>query len=130
MQQEEVVTRSGKLPLDTMVVEEWLHANHKRLVKIRFGPDVAINIIGRKGEKLRTADFKSVDSVHVEESAGSSSKRKPVILIKVPRDHDMVLELDSIGSRKKFMNKLEMFLSSNKKNLICSQVCEYSSYCL
>ncbi|XP_045463309.1 dual oxidase [Harmonia axyridis] len=122
MQQEEVVARSGKLPLDTMVVEEWLHANHKRLVKIRFGPEVTINIIGRKGEKLRTADFKSVDSVHVEESAGSSSKRKPVILIKVPRDHDMVVELDSIGSRKKFMNKLEIFLSSNKKNLVCSQV--------
>lgn len=122
--QQEELRNSGdaKLPVDTMVVQEWLHANHKRVIKVKFGPEVAIHMIGRKGEKLRTVNFKNVDSVSVEESVEQSNKRKPLILIRIPRDHDLVLELDSIGSRKKFMNKMEMFLNANKKNLIPIQV--------
>lgn len=104
------------------MVQEWLHANHKRLVKVKFGPEVAIHIIGRKGEKLRSISFKNVDTVTVEESLEITNKKKPLVLIRVPRDHDLVVELDSIGSRKKFITKLEMFLNSNKKNIVCSQV--------
>lgn len=111
-----------KLPVDTMIVQEWLHANHKRLVKVKFGPEIAIHIIGRKGEKLRTVNFKNVDTVNVEESLEVTNKRKPLVLIRVPRDHDLVLELDSIGCRRKFVTKLEMFLNSNKKTLITVQV--------
>lgn len=112
----------GKLPVDTMVVQEWLHANHKRLVKVKFGPEIAIHIIGRKGEKLRTVNFKNTDTITLEESLDVTSKKKPMVLIRVPRDHDLVLEFDTIGSRKKFITKMELFLSSNKKNLNCSQV--------
>lgn len=114
-----------KLPVDTMYVTEWLHANHKRIVKIKFGPDIAISVIGRKGENLRTVDLKNVDSVFVEESLEVTTKKKPMLLIHVPRDHDLVIELDSIGSRKKFLNKLELFLTSNKKSLVSTQVCLY-----
>ncbi|XP_063910993.1 dual oxidase isoform X1 [Zophobas morio] len=112
----------GKLPVDTMIVQEWLHANHKRLVKVKFGPEIAIHIIGRKGEKLRTVSFKNTDSIYVEESVELTNHKKPMVLIRVPRDHDLVIELDSIGSRKKFLTKLELFLSSNKKTLIITQV--------
>ncbi|XP_017784906.1 PREDICTED: dual oxidase isoform X2 [Nicrophorus vespilloides] len=115
-------TADGKLPVDTMVVQEWLHANHKRLVKVKFGPEVAIHIVGRKGEKLRTVNFKTVDMVTIEESLEITTKKKPLILVRVPRDHDLVLEFESIGSRKKFIMKLEVFLNSNKKNLNCIQV--------
>lgn len=111
-----------KLPVDTMIVQEWLHANHKRLVKVKFGPEIAIHIIGRKGEKLRTVGFKNVDTVNLEESLEITNKKKPLVLIRVPRDHDLVLELDSIGCRRKFVAKLEMFLNSNKKTLISTQV--------
>lgn len=51
-----------------MIVREWLHANHKRLVKVRFGPEAALHTVDRKGEKLRTVSFKNVDSVTIEES--------------------------------------------------------------
>ncbi|CAH0546400.1 unnamed protein product [Brassicogethes aeneus] len=122
MKQEELRNKEGKLPIDTMIVHEWLHANHKRLVKIKFGPDAAINIMGRKGEKLRTLNFKSSNSVDVEESLEVTSKKKPMVLIHVPRDHDLVLELESVGAKKKFLNKLELFLTSHKKNLICNQM--------
>lgn len=54
-----------------MVVREWLHAHHKRLVKIRFGPEQALHMVDRKGDKLRTISFQNIDCVNVEESAVS-----------------------------------------------------------
>lgn len=123
IQQEELKKNgSCKLPVDTMMVQEWLHVNHKRIVKVKFGPDASIYIIGRKGEKLRTVDLSNTDQVYVEESLGMSGKRKQIVAIKVPKDYDMVFELDTVGLMRKFMNKLEMFLGSHKKTLICSQV--------
>lgn len=114
----------GKVSYDNMVVQEWLRANHKRLVKIKFGPDCALHIVGRKGEKLRTAELKGPDSITVEESHDEPrAKRKPFVLIRVPRDYDLVLEFDSIGSRKKFLGKFEMFLATHKKTLTSTQVC-------
>lgn len=113
----------GKVSYDSMIVQEWLHANHKRMVKVKFGPDVAIHIVGRKGEKLRTLDFRHTENVTAEESHDEGRySNKPFVLIRAPRDYDLVLEFDSIGSRKKFVAKLEIFLSSHKKTLIRTQV--------
>lgn len=103
-------------------IVEWLHANHKRAVKVKFGPDVAIHVLERKGEKLRTINLKNVDTVVVEESLNVTSIKKPILLLHVPRDYDLVLELDSLASKKKFMHKLEVFLNSNKKNLFSTPV--------
>lgn len=58
----------GKVCVDKMIVREWLHANHRRLVKVKFGPEPALYIIDRKGETLRTFNFKEVDVVSIEES--------------------------------------------------------------
>lgn len=55
-----------------MIAREWLHANHKRLVTVKFGPEAAIYTVDRKGEKLRTFSLKSIEVVTVEESAVSS----------------------------------------------------------
>lgn len=111
----------SKTSVDKMVVREWLHANHKRLVKVKFGPEAILYTVDRKGEKLRTVCFKNYDSVTIEESQETNDKKRPLLLLRVPRDHDLVLELDSIGSRKKFIAKLESFLTSHKKSLICTQ---------
>lgn len=111
----------AKTSVDKMVVREWLHANHKRLVKVKFGPEAVIYTVDRKGEKLRTVCFKNFESVTIEESQETTDKKRPLLLLRVPRDHDLVLELDSIGSRKKFITKLESFLTSHKKHLICIQ---------
>jgi len=48
----------------------------------------------------------------------SGNKKCPLILIRVPRDHDLVLEFDTLAARRKFMSKLEAFLNSHKKRLI------------
>lgn len=55
--------------MDKMLAREWLHANHKRLVTVKFGPEAAIYTVDRKGEKLRTFSLKSIEVVTVEESA-------------------------------------------------------------
>ena len=58
----------GRLYVDKMIVREWLHANHRRLVKVKFGPEAALHIVDRKGENLRTLDFTNVNSISIEES--------------------------------------------------------------
>ncbi|XP_049777239.1 dual oxidase [Schistocerca cancellata] len=115
MRQEELKQRC----VDKMAVREWLHANHRRLVKVRFGPEAAMHTVDRKGEKLRTVCFKGYDALTVEESqaCGSGGKR-PLVLVRVPHDHDLVLEFDTLAARRKFVSKLEAFLGSHKVRLV------------
>ncbi|XP_034946208.1 dual oxidase isoform X2 [Chelonus insularis] len=122
--QESIKRRSGRNGcisngrIDKMIVREWLHANHKRLVKVKFGPEAALHIVDRKGENLRTFDFCGVNVVAVEESQECESGHgKALVLLRIPRDYDLVLELDSLNSRGKFIAKLEAFLAAHKKHL-------------
>ena len=45
------------------------------------------------------------------------TNKKPMVLIRVFKDHDLVLEFSYVAERKKFLAKLENFLQSQKKNL-------------
>ncbi|UYV75196.1 bli-3 [Cordylochernes scorpioides] len=96
-------------------VKEWLHQNHKRCVKVKIGPDASISTLSRKGEVLRKLDFTTVHALVVEVT--KDNNRKPMILVRSPRDHDLVLQFDSLATRKKFLNKLEAFLGAHKKVL-------------
>ena len=58
----------GKTSVDKIIVREWLHANHRRLVKVKFGPEPALFLVDRKGEILRTFNINDVNSVAIEES--------------------------------------------------------------
>lgn len=55
-----------------MLAREWLHANHKRLVTVKFGPESSIHTVDRKGQKLRTFSLKSVDGITVEKTSVGS----------------------------------------------------------
>ncbi|GBN11154.1 Dual oxidase [Araneus ventricosus] len=96
-------------------VKEWLHNNHKRCVKVKIGPDDSISTLNRKGETLRKVDFQSSSTVVVEVT--DDANRKPMVLVRSPRDHDLVLQFRGETSRKKFLSRLESFLSSRKKTL-------------
>ncbi|XP_037075300.1 dual oxidase-like [Pollicipes pollicipes] len=100
---------------DKMFVTEWLHQNHRRNVKIKFGPDVAFHTVNRKGIKLRTARFGSVETVVVEVT--DDVRGKPMCLVRVPGDHDVVLDFDSVNLRKRFLAKLEQFLAGHNKSI-------------
>lgn len=95
-------------------VREWLHQNHKRYVKVKIGPEQSISTVNRKSETLRKIDIHDTSSLLVEVTQDSS---KPMILIRAPRDHDLVLQFENNGSRKKFLTKLESFLLNQKKTL-------------
>jgi dual oxidase len=100
---------------DKLYVREWLRPHHKRFVKIRIGPDAALYTISRKNEMLRKLDFIKVQHLVVEITTDSS--HKPMLLIRSPRDHDLVLQFANSGSQKKFLNRLEHFLFNHKKTL-------------
>lgn len=70
MKQEEKKSgnKSNGITVEKMSIREWLHANHRRLVKVRFGPQVDMHTVDRKGEKLRSVNFVNCDTVTVEES--------------------------------------------------------------
>jgi len=101
--------------VDKMMVKEWLHQNYKRLVKVKFGPDEAFFTVNRKGEKLRTVKIKGMDTLVIEVT--QDARKKPMVLIRAPRDHDLVLEFDSTQARAKFLAKLNAFLTSLGKTL-------------
>ncbi|GIX95728.1 dual oxidase, partial [Caerostris darwini] len=105
---------SGK-NFDKLYVKEWLHQNHKRCVKVKIGPDECITTINRKGEILRKLEFKSVTSLVIEITR--DTHKKPMMLIRSPRDHDLVLQFEHEQARKKFLSKLETFLACRKKTL-------------
>jgi len=48
--------------------------------------------------------------------------RKALVLLRIPRDYDLVLELDSLASRRKFIAKLEAFLASQKKHFTLTPI--------
>ncbi|GFS70288.1 dual oxidase [Nephila pilipes] len=96
-------------------VKEWLHNNHKRCVKVKIGPDDSISTLNRKGETLRKVDFQASPTLVVEVT--EDVNRKPMVLVRSPRDHDLVLQFRSEALRKKFLSRLESFLSSSKKSL-------------
>lgn len=70
MKQEELKSgnKSNGIMVEKMSVREWLHANHRRLVKVRFGPQAEMHTVDRKGEKLRSVNFANCDTITVEES--------------------------------------------------------------
>lgn len=44
------------------------------------------------------------------------------MLLRIPRDYDLVLELDSLASRRKFIAKLKVFLASQKKHFTLTPI--------
>ena len=96
-------------------VKEWLHHNAKRNIKINFGPDEAFHLMNRKGEKLRTVSVKGIENLVCEVTQDRG--KKPMMLLGVKNDHDLVLEFSNVNERKKLLTKLETFLQSYKKRL-------------
>ena len=101
--------------VDKMYVKEWLHHSAKRNAKITFGPDEAFHLRNRKGEKLRSVSVKGIENLVCQVT--QDRDKKPMLLISVEKDHDLVLEFSNGVERKKLLTKLETFLQSYKKRL-------------
>lgn len=64
-----------------MVCREWVHASHKRLVKLRLGPEPALHVTDRKGDKLRTLPLDHTDQLTVLESQVNLILLRNIILL-------------------------------------------------
>ena len=71
--------------------------------------------MNRKGEKLRSVSVKGIENLVCEVTQDRG--KKPMMLIGVNNDHDLVLEFSNVNERKKLLTKLETFLQSYKKRL-------------
>ncbi|XP_013145053.1 PREDICTED: dual oxidase [Papilio polytes] len=113
IQQEHLKNTQYKGSVDKMVCREWVHASYKRIVKLRLGPEPAIvNTYRRLTLHLGPLYF-----VWLQEH----NNKRPLVLVRAPREHDLVLEMDSAASRRKFLLKLDTFLAQHKKAMNLTQ---------
>jgi dual oxidase len=56
-------------------------------------------------------------SIIISFQVTQDTKKKPMVLVRVVKDHDLVLEFTFTSERKKFLAKLENFLAGLKKTL-------------
>jgi len=110
--------KHGRLK-DKVMVKEWLDHNFKRNVKLKIGPK-ELCTVNRKGEKLRIVSFTDLNSLYIETSR--SDEKKPMILVRTPKDHDLVLEFDSESARKKFLDKVNYYFEASDKQLNVSSI--------
>lgn len=66
--------------------------------------------------------------VKVFEFQEGRNNKRPLVLLRVPREHDLVLEMDTAAERRKFLVKLDTFLAQHKKALNLSQVKNNNQY--
>lgn len=94
---------------------EWLHHNQHRTVRISFGPRDSINIESRKSIILRRISLTNITALMIEVTQGSS--RDPMVLIRIPKDYDLVLLFDTLNNRRKFISRAEQYLQTLDKSL-------------
>ena len=99
-------------------VREWMDPGRTRPVIVNFGltDSESITLVNRKNETLRKINLSSVDRLSVQITRDSEDS-KPMALLKVLHSHDLVLEFESDPSRKRFLVKLEGFMSGLKKSV-------------
>ena len=118
-----VVNLTGQEKSDKIIAVEWLHQYQRRPVKVKFGwatsssssitPDGKIYVESRKGDRLRTIHTASVSAMLLEVT--EDPKEEPMALLRIHKEHDLVLVFDTLPLRKRFVNVLTQFLSSHGK---------------
>ncbi|XP_059085329.1 dual oxidase-like [Tigriopus californicus] len=97
-------------------VREWMDPNKSRPVRVLLGPEAEITLTNRKSDMLRKMNLASSESLMIEVTRDVGDNR-PMILMKVPQSYDLVLEFDSELSRKRFLMKMESFISGLRKSI-------------
>ena len=104
-------------------VREWMDPGRTRPVIVNFGltDSESITLVNRKNETLRKINLAAAERLTVQITRESEDS-KPMVLLKVPNSHDLVLEFESDPSRKRFLVKLEGFMSGLKRSVEMSAV--------
>ncbi|KAL1420959.1 hypothetical protein MTO96_004326 [Rhipicephalus appendiculatus] len=103
-------SRSGTK--DTAILREW-QGNRQgyRSVVARFMADKRTLVLtnAASGAPLRSIDFTKVQSVVIQVA---SSKRRHFLMIRVPKEYDLVLKFDALDEMESFVLRVEEFLGN------------------
>lgn len=89
---------------------EWLGEADTRPVVVMIQPHARLEVISLKGKPLRSIDLCATKQVN---SILSSNKDRNVILIKVTKEYDMVLQFTNGTLRQQFVDKLSQVLQED-----------------
>ncbi|XP_052252760.1 dual oxidase 1-like isoform X3 [Dreissena polymorpha] len=104
---------------------EWQSAKETRLVVIRLKPDCSLELINLKGRPIRTINMLNIKHV---QCFVSSNKRRNVVMVRVPKEYDLVLQLTNESQRRVLLTSLEQTLVENAGSLVCHEMKEKHLY--
>lgn len=97
---------------------EWLGEDETRLVVVRIKRESKLEIINLKGKPLRSINLAGMKTVH---GWLSSNKRRNVILLRVPKEYDLVVEFVNERQRTLFKQTLSQALAVSGSTLECHE---------
>ncbi|KAH6937563.1 hypothetical protein HPB50_001716 [Hyalomma asiaticum] len=103
-------SRSGAK--DTAILREWQGPRQGyRSVVARLMPEKKSLVMtnAASGAPLRSIDFAKVQSVVMQVA---SSKRRHILMIRVPKEYDLVLKFDALDDMESFVQRVEEFLGN------------------
>lgn len=103
---------------EKMIAVEWLHQYQQRPVKIKFGVGLEgkVHVENRKGDRLRTITISTVSAMLLEIT--EDPVEEPMVLLRIHKEHDLVLIFATILHRHRFINVLTTYLASHGKELV------------
>ncbi|OQV13223.1 Dual oxidase [Hypsibius exemplaris] len=110
------MTNNQEKGSEKVVATEWLHCNLSRPVKVKFASDGQVHVENRKGNRLRTITIKSVSAMMLEVTEDSTED--PLALLRIHKEHDLVLIFENMAIRRKFIEILTQFLKAHGKELV------------
>jgi hypothetical protein len=110
------MTNSQDKVSEKVLATEWLHRHQSRPVKVKFAPDGQVHVENRKGDRLRTITIKSVSAMLLEVTEDST--QDPLALLRIHKEHDLVLVFENMVVRRRFITILTQFLQVQSKELV------------
>lgn len=103
---------------EKIIATEWLHQYQQRPVKVKFsvGTDGRIHVESRKGDRLRSININAVSAMLLEITEDPTEE--PMALLRIHKEHDLVLIFDAISHRTRFVDVLKMYLFAHGKELV------------
>ncbi|KAJ8306876.1 hypothetical protein KUTeg_014960 [Tegillarca granosa] len=94
---------------------EWLGFNEDpRPVIVKVKTKCQIGLTSMKGTSLRTVNLEKFEVI---ETWLSTNKGRTVVMIKIPKEYDLVLQFSNYTERTEFINSFEKAISNNNRIL-------------
>ncbi|XP_014669047.1 PREDICTED: dual oxidase-like [Priapulus caudatus] len=100
---------------DKFKCREWLSSFYDRKVTLRLGPGESFFVLNRKCERLRQINLNNAYNIILEINVDTQDQ--VVTLVRLPRDHDLVLLFSGERKRKVFLSHFNEYLKRQGKSM-------------